>query len=210
LVLVNGDGGIGKTSIAAKYWHTYEKDYKHLAWLFCESGIVNAMCNSLVYSLKIEDRFKQVPEQSQLEFLKNELAGLERECLLILDNANDKPHIEEFLQVFNGLGWHVLITSRCQKVVKNEIYINHLPQPLAKQLFEKYYQETTSTFENFLNRFLRAVGYNTLCIEIFAKNLREMAALGETMESFLTKLERKGLYLGNDSFEIQTDYTQNK
>ncbi len=33
LLLVNGEGGIGKTSLAAKYWQRYAADYRHAAWL---------------------------------------------------------------------------------------------------------------------------------------------------------------------------------
>jgi hypothetical protein len=39
LLLVNGEGGIGKSTLAAKYYYTYKNDYKHCAWLVNEQGI---------------------------------------------------------------------------------------------------------------------------------------------------------------------------
>jgi hypothetical protein len=53
------------------------------------------------------------------------------------------------------------------------------------------------------------VGYNTLCTEVFSKNLREGAAWGLTFEKLLDQLEKNGLVLGDDSFEIQTHYAHN-
>lgn len=35
LLLVNGEGGVGKTSLAAHYFHGHQNEYAHLAWLLC-------------------------------------------------------------------------------------------------------------------------------------------------------------------------------
>lgn len=40
LMLINADGGIGKTSLAAKYWDDSLYEYKYNAWLFCDTGIL--------------------------------------------------------------------------------------------------------------------------------------------------------------------------
>jgi CO dehydrogenase nickel-insertion accessory protein CooC1 len=42
-MLVNGQGGTGKTSFAAKYWKKYHDEYKHRAFLFVGNGIENAL-----------------------------------------------------------------------------------------------------------------------------------------------------------------------
>jgi hypothetical protein len=80
---------------------------------------------------------------------------------------------------------------------------------LAKELFKKTTKSTHPQFDALLDRFLNAVGYNTLCIEVFSKNLREGAAWGLTFEKLLDQLEKNGLVLGDDSFEIQTHYAHN-
>ena len=45
LLLINAEGGIGKTTLAAKYWEESLYKYKHNAWLFCENGIVESLKN---------------------------------------------------------------------------------------------------------------------------------------------------------------------
>ncbi|MEO1626783.1 MAG: AAA family ATPase, partial [Bacteroidota bacterium] len=42
-VLVSGPGGIGKTSLAARYYHDHQDEYDHLAWVFVEHKLVDAL-----------------------------------------------------------------------------------------------------------------------------------------------------------------------
>ncbi|MFN0173466.1 MAG: hypothetical protein ACKVU0_02370 [Saprospiraceae bacterium] len=209
LALVNAEGGMGKTTLAARYWQQYGNDYQHLAWLFCENGILSAMRDQLPYALGLIEALNQFADQPEKQALviKIAMANLPKDCLLVLDNANDEAHIRGFQQVMTGLGWHVLITSRCSKVLPDSEYkITGLPPELAKELFKKNHDEKTPDFEALLERFLLAVDYNTLCVEVFSKNLREGAAWGLSLTALLEKLEKNGLMLGEHSFEIQTDW----
>ncbi len=214
LALVNAEGGMGKTTLAARYWQQYGQDYRYLAWLFCEEGILSAMRSQLPQALGITEALKPYADdgEQQARLLRDHLNGLPPDGLLVLDNANHPDHIRGFLQVMGGLRWHVLITSRCAKVMpdpESEMPINHLPLPLARELFLRHYREEGPAFAGLLERFLRAVGYNTLCIEIYSKNLREGAGWGLDFAGLLAKLEQNRLTLGEDSFEIATDYTLN-
>ncbi len=214
IALVNSEGGMGKTTLAARYWEKYQHEYKHLAWLFCEKGILAAMRDHLPQSLDLVEAMNQCADDpdKQVGIIKTALANLEKDCLLVFDNANEPEHIHGFLQYMQGLGWHVLITSRCSKVLPDagsEYPITHLPPHLARELFKKNYEEHHPQFDALLDRFLNAVGYNTLCTEVFSKNLREGAAWGLTFEKLLGQLEKSGLFLGDDSFEVQTDYAHN-
>jgi tetratricopeptide (TPR) repeat protein len=207
LMLINAEGGIGKTTLAARYWHESLYDYKHNAWLFCDNGIINAL-KELAPKLNI-DLSKIEDEAEKIKALKNALSAVHDNFLLVLDNANDDEDIRIFRQEFEGFHWHVLITSRCSGVLEpeQELPITHLPPPLAKALFEKYYRENTPQFDELLERLLEAISYHTLLVEIFAKNMKESAELGIDMAKFLAKLESEGLHLGKHSFEIRTDYT---
>lgn len=206
LMLINAEGGIGKTTLAAKYWNESLHDYKHNAWLFCDNGIVNAL-KELAPKLNLD--LAGMDEAQQLNALKHALSGVHDDFLLVLDNANDDEDIRVFRQTFEGFHWHVLITSRCQGVLdkEQELPITHLPPPLAKALFERYYIEENPAFEALLDRLLEAISYHTLLVEIFAKNMCESAELGIKMADFLQKLEKEGLHLGKHSFEVKTDYT---
>lgn len=207
LMLVNGEGGIGKTTLASKYWHDYEKDYTHLAYVFCEGDIRNDIRNKLALPLGIE--VQQVGEDKLLAAIIETMAAYPKPCLLILDNANDSKHIIDFRDTFSKIGWHILITSRCQKVLpkEQEIAIEHLPPAQAKALFLQHYTEDIPNFDSLLDKLLLAVGYNTLCVEIFAKTLYEIAPFGETIASLLADIQQKGMYLGEKSYDIHSNYT---
>ncbi len=43
LLLLNGQGGIDKTSIAAQYFHRYRSEYRHVAWVLSDRNIANAL-----------------------------------------------------------------------------------------------------------------------------------------------------------------------
>lgn len=207
LMLINSEGGMGKTSIAAKYWKENQYTYTHNAWLFCENGIVEEI-KKLAPQLNLE--LVQIPEEQHVAALRTALQNLPADCLLVLDNANNPEDIKAFKGAFSGLHWHVLITSRCQHVLEKqqELFIEHLPPDLAKELFISYYNEKTPAFESLLDRLLHAIGYNTLLIELFAKNMAELAAFGETLADLLKQLEEtKSLFLGERSFEVVTPYT---
>ena len=205
LMLINSEGGMGKTSIAAKYWADHLYQYTHNAWLFCENGIVEEL-KKLAPALGLD--LAQLPESQHVAALRMAMQNLPPDCLLVLDNANTPEDIRAFRQGFSGLHWHVLITSRCQQVLEKqqELAITHLPPHLAKALFTSHYTEQTPDFDALLDRLLVAIGYNTLLIELFAKNMAELAATGETMRTFLTRVEET-LFLRDWSFAVITPYT---
>ncbi len=205
LMLINAEGGIGKTTLAAKYWNYSLHEYKYNAWLFCEVGIINAL-KDLAPKLNLD--LAGMNEQQQLDALRLALSEKQDGFLLVLDNANDEEDIKIFKQEFEGFHWHVLITSRCQGVLdrEQELPITHLPPPLAKELFERYYKEDSPDFDAYLDKVLHAIQYHTLLTEVFAKNLAEAAELGHlNLKTFLDKLENEGLHLGKHSFEIENN-----
>lgn len=207
MVLINADGGIGKTSLAAKYWDESLYNYKYNAWLFCENGIVQEI-KKLATKLHVE--LGGLNEEQQIEALKIALLGVSKDFLLVLDNADKDKDIEHFKETFRGFYWHVIITSRRRGILeeKQELPIVHLPPPLAKELFISNYKENTPEFDSLLDRLLAAIDYHTLLVEIFSKNMKHLRAF-KTLADFLKQLETNDLFLGEDSFSIITDYTNN-
>ncbi len=205
LMLINAEGGIGKTTLAAKYWNDALNNYKYAAWLFCEGGIVNSL-KEMAPQLNID--LNGMDEHQQIQALKLGLHAVQNDFLLVLDNLNNEEDIHLFRQEFEGFHWHVLITSRCQGILEKEqeLPIEHLPPPLAKELFERYYREDSDNFDDLLAQVLKAINYHTLLTEVFAKNLAEAAELGEMyLEAFLIRLEAEGLFLLEQSFEIENN-----
>ncbi len=207
LLLINAEGGIGKTTLAAKYWEESLYKYKHNAWLFCENGIVESL-KKLAPELNVT--LTGLNEQQQIEALKRGLLKVHDDLLLVLDNANNPGDLKVFKETFRGFHWHVLVTSRCSGVFEGQEYpVEHLPPPLAKDLFVHYYKENTPGFDALLDRLLKALNYHTLLVEIFSKNMKQWSKFGETLEGLLGHLEGKGLFLEQRSFKITTDYTAN-
>jgi tetratricopeptide (TPR) repeat protein len=214
LALLNAEGGMGKTTLAAAYWKRHQHAYQHLAWLFCESGILTALRSHLPEPLGLREQMNAAadnPEQ-QLAWIVARMANLPKDSLLVLDNANEDKDIRAFEQHAAGLGWHVLITSRCSNVLTDrnaEYPITSLAPDEARSLFRKYHDEPQNPeFSTLLDGFLRAVGHNTLCIELFGKHLREAAPWGQTLAQLLGNIEQKGLQLGANGFEVRTQWAQ--
>jgi TPR repeat protein len=208
LILLNAEGGMGKTTLASKYWYENQYSYGHCAYLFCEGGILNAIIGDglgmELTGLSDEDRLRQV------HLLFNKLG---EDFLLFLDNANDAAEIKSFLQEFKGIQANVLITSRWRDVLdvkENEMLLEHLSPKEAKALFLEYYWEKKEGFDQLLDRFLEGLNYHTLLIEVFAKNLREASELGMNLKGFVEELETKGLILEKDNnFEVRSTWTGN-
>ncbi len=210
LMLINAEGGIGKTTLAAKYWQESLTDYDHRAWLFCENGIISEL-KKLAPPLNID--LSNMTEEEQLANLKAGLQHVSHRFLLVLDNANTPEDIETFKQNFRGFQWHVLITSRCKGVAEHsteyeEYAVTTLPPQQAKELFISNYKEDTPEFDVLLDRLLIAINYHTLLVEIFSKNLLIASELGDNLSILLEKLETGGLYLKEDSHKISSFWTE--
>ncbi|MBK8565221.1 MAG: hypothetical protein IPN76_18230 [Saprospiraceae bacterium] len=195
LVLVNGDGGIGKTTLAAKYWYAYEVRYTHFAWLYVDAGIANALI-SLASELGV--KFEPTDDQAaQLNKTCHALTNLAMPCLLILDNANEDVDLRSNFGHLHALGkCHIILTSRVKKLdAVPVIEVKPLRPDEVATLFKNYYEKLQDAELPLLHEILKAVDYNTLVAEVLAKNL---AVLNEfdtayTLENLLADLRTKGL-----------------
>ena len=92
LLLVNGNGGMGKTTLASQYYHRHQKDYQHLAWLFSEQSIEGALLRlSRELGVEIETR----EEHERLPLVLRALSNLDGPGLLVIDNANELDDLEK-------------------------------------------------------------------------------------------------------------------
>ncbi len=139
LLLVNGQGGIGKSTLAAKYYHEYKNEYQHLAWVLASPTILDAVLN-LAMPLNVSFP-KEMPNEQRLEVLLTEMANLDKPCLLILDNANDLTDLEKhYKNLRSCTNFHILITSKINKLGEKEPYkVLPLSKDFALKLFTEYY-----------------------------------------------------------------------
>ena len=207
LLLMNGEGGIGKTTLAATYWLNNATKYQHLAWLYVDSGIQPAL-----FSLagQIDVTFDiSTSEEGRWEILLRQLANLNDRCLLVLDNANDPDDLTKHYKHLRQLrNFHVVLTTRINELADAPVWkVKPLDRQTATSLFTRYYPLPNPADAELLLNVLVAVGYNTLVIELLAKNLRDLNRVqaAYTLQNLLADLQQKGL-LRVRAKAVQTTY----
>ncbi len=195
LLLVNGEGGIGKTTLAAHYYQQYAHDYQHLAWVFAESSLLDALL-SLARPLQLEFA-PEWSSQQRLNALLAGMANLASPCLLVIDNANNLAELNDYYLALSSCpNFHILLTTRITEFEQAARYaISPLPVELATQLFVEHYPQHQRAENPLLHSILAAVGYNTLVIELLAKNLAISNRLKTRyrLAELLADLQQKGL-----------------
>lgn len=208
LLLVNGEGGMGKTSLAAVYYRKYQDDYKHLAWVFAEKNLLNAL---LVLAVSLEIEFpKEMSNEKRFDVLLNAIQNLDKPCLLVIDNLNSVSELGQYYKALRSCpNFHLLITTRITEFHQAAFYkIEPLEKQIALQLFATYYPKHQANEDELLSLILTAVGYNTLVIELLAKNLylfnrlKTKYSLGDLFDD----LQKRGLLSLSKTQTVQTDY----
>ncbi len=207
LLLVNGEGGIGKTTVAANYCKRYDNYYKHIAWVFAENSIQDALM-TLANALNIQ--FPETADQTQrFDTLMLELRNLTAPCLLVIDNANDLQDLKANEQVLNSLdNFHVLITTRVNEMNTTQFHpINPLSINELKALFCQFYPKHHKKDNKILKKIIKATGKNTLVVELLAKSLKRLNRAEDeyTLENLLEDLQEKGL-LKVETTTVDTKY----
>jgi tetratricopeptide (TPR) repeat protein len=199
LMLVNGQGGIGKTTFASKYWEKYQSEYTHLAFLYVEGGIANAIL-SLAGMLGL--KFSNETIEQQLDILITTVTNLTKPCLLILDNANHEKDLNaNILLLRKCSNFHILLTSRLANSDYAEKYpLGTLSKEQALEVFKKHYPLLEESQKTLFAEIYDAVGGNTLVLELLAKNLSNfnnklkkrytLQNLKDDLQNGLTKLSQ--------------------
>ncbi|MBK7364078.1 MAG: tetratricopeptide repeat protein [Nitrosomonas sp.] len=208
LLLVNGEGGIGKTTIASKYYHTYQHEYIHVAWVLSEKSIANALLLLAVpLNLQFDERMNT---DERIGLLLAAWMNLEKPCLLVIDNANELSDLEaNYQRLRRCSNFHLLLTTRITHFERAEACaINGLPQDDALTLFEKYYRALDDDEKALFFPIREAVGGNTLVLELLAKNLAGQNRLKQrySLADLLAELQSQGLLQLSHSQAVGTDY----
>jgi len=209
LLLINGQGGIGKTTFASKYYHTYLDEYIHLGWVFAETSLLDSLLTLAMYLKVTYD--DTMPREERLKVLLSEMAQLEKPCLLVIDNVNDLKDIESYYFALRTCSnFHLLLTTRITDFLQAKSHaIETLDPEKAFELFKIHYPAHGPQEDVLLQKIIEAVGYNTLIIELLAKNinnfnnkLRQRYQLSDLLDD----LQKKGLLELSQSKEVSTTY----
>ncbi len=201
LLILSGEGGIGKTTLAAHFFHLYEKKYRYMAWVVHERNQSKAL-SELAKNFQIHFS-PEIPDQENLPVLFKKLGNLKPVVLLVLDNADDLDALRNwYAHLLTLSNFHILVTSRITKLSDADlIAVEGLSKDNIVSLFDKHYPLSQEE-RQILNHIRKAVDDNTLVLELMAKNLAELNKFAKkyTLSNLLADLNSKGLLAVRQSF----------
>jgi tetratricopeptide (TPR) repeat protein len=186
VVLVNGLGGIGKTTLAQVYIDKYSEKYKHIAWISQKSEDISfdiASNSDLAKNLEINILLTDTNDILN-EIIRKLNCVEQYPNLLILDNADfSLEKIRHKLP--KQPNWHILITSRNELNGFRPKQLGFLNKEDAFKLFKSHYTRNNLSDAQ-INKLIEIIDYHTLTIEILAKTAQRQRYDFETLKNALT------------------------
>jgi ribosomal protein L20 len=193
LLLVNGLGGIGKTTAAQAYVNNkkFAGHYNCIAWVTISTDMPQDLINTLQSFLRIDLR-QEVTPREQLRTIITQMRQMPGNNLLVLDNANNRGELVDLKEDLKAMGWHVLITSRSQPDDYQLLPVDELGGSDTRDLFLHHYFKGNDGIEHFkqydlLDKLLDHINHHTLLIELLARAGR---IKGITIAQMLDRLKQ--------------------
>lgn len=196
LVLVNGLGGIGKSTVCRVIFHQLDENQERtLAWITYHDG-------NLLEDLRRQLFFPREGKDWEKRFLQFLQQDIEDTAVIFVDNVNVSEEEEPFLQELANAKCSVICTSRITEFNHYDtVPINFFSMDDCVQLFYRYYGLEFD--EEKIKRIVTRAGRHTLVIEILAKIAK---AERYTLTELEHQLHDKGLDLeGMASVELRED-----
>ncbi|MBL4662749.1 MAG: TIR domain-containing protein, partial [Flavobacteriaceae bacterium] len=169
VVLMNGMGGIGKTTVAEVYVTQNLGCYKHIVWV---SQLSDDFSNDLINSRGLLSNLHITKQDKNLDQLFDELLLALKNipdgpCLMVIDNATST--LSKLHKLLPGQPkWHILVTSR-ERISHFDVKeLGFLSETDAVSLFKKHYKKHKID-DNAIKEIVKNLDYHTLTIEILAK-----------------------------------------
>lgn len=168
VVVVNGMGGIGKTTLVEAYTAKHYKDYAHIACIVLNpeedkpiSNLIQAEGLLANLGLILQNT---TPKQLFTAIMAKFKSILNKPCLLVLDGA--AAQVNEWHQYLPN--WHILITSRINLSNYEILTLDFLSLKEAIKLFRSLCTRVIFS-DQFLTDLIQELEYHTLTIDILAR-----------------------------------------
>jgi tetratricopeptide (TPR) repeat protein len=204
VTLVNGIGGIGKTTIALAYVNTptLMEQYDHIAWITVFDNIIDDTITQLTGSVPDFTYNKGETSGNNFKLLLMALSNINGNNLLVIDNANNLQNLLNVKKNIDALRWKVIITSRTEPQTYNKIPVDRLEKEDAKTLFYRYYKKEQN--DELLENLLIKIEYHTLLTELLAKTANESPELN--LPKLCEILDNKDLAAEELQIDIVTEH----
>lgn len=185
LVLVNGIGGIGKSTVCRKLFHEMaESEDRTLAWIvYNEKDLKEDFKRQIFYPLEgagWDKKFTQFLQQD-----------IEKEAVIFIDNLNVSEEEEPFLKEIANANCNIICTSRIEKYAHYEVVpVHFFTIEDCVRLFYSFYK-LEYDYERIAS-IIKKAGRHTLVIEILGKIGNTE---GYTLQELQNELDRQGFDL---------------
>ena len=204
LLLVNGFGGIGKTSLAQLVFRKFHERYDEVAWVDYQGDLRK----SLLAKIQMDALKSCKDDDERIRTIMN-LRNDGKSKLFIIDNVdsaqNQNPRNDRLLGELTGWPETTLIlTSRLDAIGNafRRIAVNNLDEEACIDLFYLYYGEDKERLKKgTVRKLVNLVSCHTFSVELIAKAARQ-----KNLERYYSDLVEKGV--GFSTREIDADHAR--
>ena len=182
-ILINGLGGIGKTTVARALYHKVKNDFTYIAWVNYQHSIKESLLNSLtIYDDANEDK------ESRYRKIDAFLQSATKDCLIFIDNIMPD---DEGIRYLECLEASIILTSRVDKLGSfNKFPVDFLTEAQCVDIFYKYYvHDKSQAHKETVRKLVNLVKCHTLSVELLALAANRA---GYPLDSYLAELTAKG------------------
>jgi len=178
MLLINGIGGIGKSSLANHYLYIREQEFDYY-------GFIDGL-GSFVSEFRISLDLKSEKEQDLNQEVIHKLQKIKGKKLLVIDNVEDIESNKKLIEMILSLvkyEYKILFTSRRKIKKVNSYHLGTLLFTDAQKLFLSYYP--TDEIEK-VDKIIGYLGLHTLFIKLVAETVENE---GYCLDDILAKFE---------------------
>ena len=195
-ILIYGEGGYGKTSLAMLLFELVKDDYCHLVWVNYENSLMDSLLNSLTI-------YENIEREKRIELICDFLRQQDKNTIIFLDNVDEQIQDDEYMHELEGCIAFV-ITSRLPFIENFKRYhIENKSIEECRKIFELYYHAPCNIEEDIFNNFIEYIEQNILFIELVAKTARYAE---KPLNDYIKEIVTTGLSISDD--EIYSSYDQ--